>query len=295
VATTIDAVAVAAGGLLRQRSGRKLADAAAAACLDRAGLTGDDVDLLINTGLYHDRNLGEPALAALIQSDIDANPQDPYPGGHGTFSFDIANGACGMLTGLRVADGFLRAGTIRHAVIVASDANPGRRMAPQFPFAPAGAAIVCGWHEGPAGLAGFRFGSRPADSDLFRALVGFDHGRNRLRIEQHPDFADRAAPWAASVAAGLLADSQLTPSDIDLVVANPLTAEFLDRLPAHLGVPRDRMVTVDTTIPVHTAGLAVALHEAWQDGRLDNASNVLLVSAGAGLTVAAALHRPSVP
>jgi 3-oxoacyl-[acyl-carrier-protein] synthase III len=97
------------------------------------------------------------------------------------------------------------------------------------------------------------------------------------------------------VAAGLLADSQLTPSDIDLVVANPLTAEFLDRLPAHLGVPRDRMVTVDTTTTVHTAGLAVALHEAWQDGRLDNASNVLLVSAGAGLTVAAALHRPSVP
>ena len=34
--------------------------------LEGAGLRPGDVDLLINAGLYHDRNLGEPALAALI-------------------------------------------------------------------------------------------------------------------------------------------------------------------------------------------------------------------------------------
>ena len=47
-------------------------------CLDRAGRTAHDVDLLVNAGIYRDRNLGEPALAAMIQQDIGANPEDPH-------------------------------------------------------------------------------------------------------------------------------------------------------------------------------------------------------------------------
>jgi hypothetical protein len=51
--------------------------------------------------IYRDRNLGEPALAALIQDDISANPEDPHKNAHGTFSFDVANGTCGVLTDCR--------------------------------------------------------------------------------------------------------------------------------------------------------------------------------------------------
>ena len=68
----------------------------------------NDLDLLVNAGLYRDRNLGEPALASMIQEDVRRHPEDPHPGGHGTFSFDVANGACGVLTALQIADRFLR-------------------------------------------------------------------------------------------------------------------------------------------------------------------------------------------
>jgi 3-oxoacyl-[acyl-carrier-protein] synthase III len=61
----------------------------------------DEFDLLVNAGMYRDRNLGEPALAALIQDDIGANTEDPHAEAHGTFSFDVANGACGVLTALQ--------------------------------------------------------------------------------------------------------------------------------------------------------------------------------------------------
>ena len=107
--TTIDSVATAADRRWRRLSAHALAEVAARRAIERAGLAATDVDLLINAGIYHDRNLGEPALASLIQEDIGANPEDPHEGGHGTFSFDLANGSCGMLTGLQVADGFLRA------------------------------------------------------------------------------------------------------------------------------------------------------------------------------------------
>ena len=87
----------------------------------------DDVDLLVNAGIYRDRNLGEPALAAMIQQDIGANPENPHADTHGTFSFDVSNGTCGVLTALQIVDGFLKSHAIDCALVVASDADPGRR------------------------------------------------------------------------------------------------------------------------------------------------------------------------
>jgi 3-oxoacyl-[acyl-carrier-protein] synthase III len=298
VATVIESVGVSVGGRLRRGKARKLADAAAVMALDRAGLAAGDVDLLLNAGLYHDRNLGEPALAALIQEDIRANPEDPHGGDHGTFSFDVANGSCGMLTGLQVADGFLRAGSIRHALVVASDANPGRRLAPGFPFAPAGAAIVCGWRSGDEGIQGFRFahaapggaGDVAASDGGLRATVAFEGGRNRLAIDEAPGFAAAAGAWASEVASKLLADHGLAPSDVDLVVANPLTREFLDTLASGLGVAAELLSARTQTARVHTAGLGVALEPVVTAHRHE-AATMLLVSAGAGTIAGAALVR----
>ena len=78
-----------------------LADAAARACLERARRAPDDVQLLINAGVYLDHDIQEPAIASMIQEDIGANPAPTPGGGQGTFSFDVRNGACGLLTGHR--------------------------------------------------------------------------------------------------------------------------------------------------------------------------------------------------
>jgi 3-oxoacyl-[acyl-carrier-protein] synthase-3 len=287
VPTTIDSVATVTGARGRRPSAHALADAVARRALDGAGLPAGDVDLLINAGLYHDRNLGEPALAALIQEDIGANPEDPHAGGHGTFSFDVANGSCGMLTALQVADGFLRAGTIRHALVVASDARPARRLAPGFPFAPTGAAVVCGWRPDGRGIQAFRFASPPADTGGgLRATVGFAGGRNRLTISEEAGFAAAAAAWAGEVADKLLADHGLHAGDIDVIVPNPLTGPFLDALAERLGVDRARMAEPAGGRAAHTAGLGMALAAADLD-----AGTVLLVSAGAGPVAGAALLR----
>jgi 3-oxoacyl-[acyl-carrier-protein] synthase-3 len=288
VPTTIEAVATTTGSRLRRPSAHGLADLVARRALAGADLSAGDLDLLINAGLYHDRNLGEPALAALIQEDIGANPEDPHAGGHGTFSFDVANGSCGMLTGLQVADGFLRAGTIRHALIVASDARPALRLAKGFPFSPTGAAIVCGWRPDGRGIQTFRFANPPADSgDGLRATVRFAGGRNRLTISEETGFAAAAAgAWAGEVADKLLADHGLHAGDIDVVVANPLTEPFLDALAERLGLDRARMAQPASGRAAHTAGLGMALAAADLEG-----GTALLVSAGAGPVAGAALLR----
>ncbi|MFZ0170250.1 MAG: 3-oxoacyl-[acyl-carrier-protein] synthase III C-terminal domain-containing protein [Acidimicrobiales bacterium] len=287
MATTLDLPAVVMGRRPVHRSARKLADQASRAAIENAGLQGDDIDLLLNVGIYHERNMGEPAMAALIQEDVGINPEDPHVGGHGSFSFDIANGGCGVLTALQVADGFLQSGAIGHALIVASDAHPGHGAAPGFPFSPSGAAVVCSWEDGPIGLAGFRWESAPEDGYPFRSRIGFEHRRNVLRIEKDADFETRAAPWAAKTASSLLADHDMRPADVDLVVASPLTVAFLEGLSAHVGIGMERFLVVEGAEHVHTAALLVALAAATEQGRLHDARRVLLVSAGAGMVVGA--------
>src|ERR1700758_1555222 len=169
--TIIDGLHVTRGKWRSRRSALQLAVTAAKGCLVDADTAPTDLDLLINTGIYRDKNLAEPALAALIQEDIGANPEDPHDDAHGTFSFDISNGTCGVLTAMQIVDGFLRSHTINCALVVASDADPGHGMSEHFPFSPAGAALLCDWNDDDFGLGRVHWLTIPDDGENFRATV----------------------------------------------------------------------------------------------------------------------------
>src|SRR4249920_1568022 len=111
--TRIEAASTLTSHGMRKPSARRLADAAAKACLAHAGRPPGDVEMLINAGIYREDNMGEPALAALIQEDIGANRGQPPIGGHGTFSFDLMNGTCGVISAIQLQSGFLRSRVIR--------------------------------------------------------------------------------------------------------------------------------------------------------------------------------------
>lgn len=290
MATRIESVAVVAGSRLHH-SARKLADRAIQDALAAASIQPNDVDLLVNAGIFHERVLGEPAMAALIQEDVGANPEDPHGEGHGTFSFDVANGSAGVLSSLQVVDGFLRAGTIRRAVVVAGDADPGRGMAVDFPHDPVGAALVCGWGHGEGGLAGFRW-ITVADAAAGRhAVVQLEHGRNHLLVHQDDGFPAEAAACAGKVAAELLAEHGLRPDDVAVVAAAPFEAPFIDELAPHLGVAPDRFIRPGSDIRFHTAGLIAAMSEVDSRPPAPAGEWALLVAAGAGISAGAALLR----
>ena len=290
--TTIEGLSVVEGGWRTRHSALGLSVGATRAALRDAGLRPADVDLLLNAGVYHDRNLGEPALAPLIQADAGINAGDPTPGGIGTFSFDIANGGCGVLTALQIADGFLRSRTVTTALIVAGDADPGSGLAVDFPFEPAAGAVVCRWTDTERGLASFRWCNCPDGGATFRASIGLQHGRNVLSIGEDPGFAEQAAETAARAARALLRDHRLCAEDIELVVGSPAGPTFMKRIAMELGLPDDRLVAARPGL--HTAAFIAALETARQrePGRWSEAGNVLLVCGASGLTGGAALYRP---
>ena len=286
--TVIEQLDVTRAGWRTRHSALRLGVASAKACLRHAGRHPDEVELLINAGLYRDRNLAEPALAALIQDDVGAHPEDPHPDAHGTFSFDVANGTCGVLTALQVADGFLSSRSIDCALVVASDADPGHGMSERFPFAPVGAALLCDWADDEYGLGRVHWVNTPDDGAAFHATVGLEDAHNVLRISESDDLDERFADAAARAARDCLCADDLHPAQLDAIVAAPARPGFRTALAARLDVPVDR-ITVAADATMHTAALVAALQRA--AGDRPRGARLLLVAAAAGVTAGAALYR----
>lgn len=293
--TVIDRVDVAHPRLRGRHSALHLAVAAAKDCLRHAGCEPHELDLVVNAGIYRDKNLGEPALAALIQDDIGANPEDPHSDAHGndahgTFSFDVANGACGVLTALQIVDGFLRSGSVQHALVVTSDADPGHGMSENFPFSATGAALLCGWTDADYGLSDVSWanaGDTTDDVETSSATVGFDDGRNVLRFRQSPDADDRFAAVAAEAARSCLERQGVPLAEVDLIIAAPARPRYREALRTLLGLPAEKVCVADDH-RMHTAALAAAFGQQ----SLRPGSQILFVAAGAGVVAGAALYRP---
>ncbi|CQD15086.1 ketoacyl-acyl carrier protein synthase III [Mycobacterium lentiflavum] len=291
--TVIERADVAHSRWRDRHSALRLAVSVAKDCLLHAGCEPNELDLVVNAGIYRDRNLGEPALAALIQDDIGANAEDPHADAHGTFSFDIANGSCGLLTALQIVDGFLRTRSIHRALVVASDADPGHGMSEHFPFSAAGAVLLCGWTDDSYGLSDVSWVNDAVDSDeIFSATVGFADARNVLRFKQSAVMDDRFAAAAAEAARACLAAQSVRLSDIDMIVAAPARPVYRSALSLRLGVPIEKIGVADDE-RMHTGALAAAFER--QAARLPAGAHVLFVVAGAGVTAGAALYRQPPP
>ena len=274
-----------------------LADEAARACLERAGRSPSDVQLLINAGIYLDRNISEPAIAALIQEDIGANPEIQPGLGQGTLSFDVRNGACGILTGMYLVDGLLASGTIQCGMVVGGDVDPEPGVSEGFGFPAAAGAVVLSWHDSRPGLTAFKFKTFPEFGDEFHSCVqwhedaGNGHGRNTLTVEIDDHYAEHALACADSTVRELVAEDGFDLADIDLLIATASVPDFAATLGQRLGITRARVASLsDGFAGAHTAAPAIA-REPVQPVPPDTSRTALVVSAGSGITVVAALHR----
>jgi 3-oxoacyl-[acyl-carrier-protein] synthase III len=305
--THIEAAWAQAGNGPRKATARRLADAAARNCLALAGRPPGDVDMLVNVGMYREDSMGEPALAALIQQDIGANPGHSPARSPGTFSFDLLNGACGAITAIQIESGLLKSGVIQLGAVVSSDVEPAVDD-PGAAFArPAGGAILLRWRADLAGFTDFGAETFPEYGDLFtsglvwrgRRGIGVPRpgrGRNQMVITVQPGYHARLADCAEEATRRFLRRVGLGMEDIDLLVPAPSAPDFVDPLRARLGIPADRVAyTPENLEGSYTTGPIAALQAAIQSGRLEEARSALLLAAGPGITVALALYRPMAP
>jgi 3-oxoacyl-(acyl-carrier-protein) synthase III len=265
-----------------------LAAGAVRAALDSAGLTAQDLDLLILTTSTPDE-LG-PSTACRVQALL---------GAHRAVAFDVSAACSGWLFGARVAHDWLRAGTgERYAAVVGCEAytpfvDPGNRATAVL-FADGAGAAILGRVPVGQGFAPIMLGSdgrhagdvlipaggsrRPASPETVAQGGHLIHMDGRAVR----DFILEIFPKAAASA---LQRSGLDPQDIDLVVTHQPNPILLRRACEEAGLGTDRLVVVGDEVGNIGAGsLPYGLAKADADGRLKPGDRVLVVAFGAGLT-----------
>lgn len=298
--TRIEGVATAHGHGRRLRRGAlHLTDVAAKACLQRAHHGADQLDLLINAGVYRNANAAEPALASIIQEDIGANPgTQVIPGHHGTFAFDILNGGCGVLTAALLIDSFVGHGRARHGMIVAGDVDPSPSTSHHFAFSPAAGAILIGHTDDSSGFQRIELRTFSEHASLFEVLLRWEphagllrRGRNVVEVHEDPSFASVCTELGAEVASTFLDRIGQRAADIDLLIASQYPRSFSLGVAQRLGIPAARVPVVSRELAsAHTAGPIAALEAAVASGQFARARHTLFVTVGAGITVGVALY-----
>ncbi|MEV0644132.1 hypothetical protein AB0I28_02600 [Phytomonospora sp. NPDC050363] len=255
--------------------------------LDLAGLS--TVHTLVNVGVYRDANLIEPAVAALVQQESGLH-LDYLDGRDGPplMSFDLLNGACGLLTAVHLADALT--GTGEATLIVSGDGHPSGEPAVGFPYTAAAAAMVLDRADGGFGPVAFRpVREEPGVRGYLDLAAAGDTGRATITVERDPALGTRLAEQCAVLAAEHLAGNGLRPGEADIVTMRP-TPGFGAELAGRLGVSpaRVHVPAADT----HTSALAVAFGEALTGGRFEPRERpVLFLAADAGVLTACALYR----
>jgi 3-oxoacyl-[acyl-carrier-protein] synthase-3 len=272
---------------------------AARNCLSQVHMPVQDIDLLINVGVFRDNNMIEPAIAPLIQQQLGMN-LDPVKNNHlhrSTLAFDMSDGECGFLTAACVVDSFFKTGAAKNALIVAGDIHPSKADHPDFPFQPVAAAILLAYSDdNKQGFTDFHFKTSANGCHGFSANVDLSlnatGNRERIKFVAADHYHDLLLEFASGMMGELAAQEMIRPRDIDYLIASQHSKEFGRKIARLLNL-NGRSHTVDLNGQygdAHTSALPFCYHQLADSGRLQRNQNILFVAADSGLSAACSLY-----
>jgi len=262
----------------------ELAARAGRTCLERAGVSPDRVGLMVNTGVFRDSNISEPAVAALIQKRLGVGLE--YSTGRiPALSFDLMNGATGFVHALMVTQTFLCPGEFEYALIVAGDTHPStERDVEGFPYSTGGAALLVHYSPGAGGFGRLHTTeeSGPVEPTAWADLgVAGSGGRSALSVH-----IGRGDPLASAerVVRACVTEEGLSPGDFAtgqalLLSPAPLPG-FREQLAYRLGMPSAAIAGLVPAIgDPYTAAPIHAYLGASAAGLLDTARSIVFLAA----------------
>jgi 3-oxoacyl-[acyl-carrier-protein] synthase-3 len=254
-----------------------LAAVAGRAALDRAGLSGGDIDLLVLATTTPDQLV--PATSATVQHELGTR------GG----AFDLNAACAGFVYALVVTSALLGTRTTR-ALLVASDTlsriTDQEDRSTAVLFGDGAGAVVLEEVAGDGHLLSWDLGADGAALPLLYC----DHG-GFLKMEGQEVFR-RAVRVMVDSARVALEGAKATAADVALWVPHQANLRIIEAANSRLGLPIERTALVlDRTGNTSSASIPLALAKAADDGRIQPGDLVLLSGFGAGMTWASAVLR----
>ena len=264
---------------------------AAKAALADAGLTSDDIDLIILATSTPDQTF--PATAVTIQAELGIT--------HGA-AFDVQAVCSGFVFALATADNYLKGGTFKRALVIGSEAFSrildweDRNTCVLFGDG-AGAVIVEAQDlDGTMDDRGILATCLRSDG-RYRDKLYVDGGPSSTGTVGHvrmdgPEVFRHAVTKISEVVGNTLKQSGFQSSDIDWFVPHQANRRILNGAARKLGLDPERIViTVDKHANTSAASIPLALDTACTDGRIKQDDLVLLEAMGGGFTWGALLIR----
>ena len=281
-----------------------MATAAAKLALERAGITGADLDMIIVGTISGDMPM--PACAAFVQQKIGAK-QCP--------AFDVSAACAGFLYGMTIAERFIRAGGVRYVLVIGVELLSrllnweDRKTCVLFGDG-AGAVVV-----GPNDLSSPAYGPGGADRGILSthlftdgSLAGslfipgggskeptsqtvLENKRHLVHMEGQDVFKAAVRNLAAASNAALAANG-ITAKDVDWVVAHQANYRILQAISQRLELPMERFfINIHKYGNTSSASIPIALDELLETGGLKPGQLVLMCALGAGISWGSALIR----
>ena len=268
-----------------------LAVAAALPALAAAGLTADQIDLVVLATATPDQTF--PATATAVQAKLGMT--------RGT-AFDVGAVCSGFLYALGVADSMLRAGSAETALVIGAET-----FSRILDWEERGTAVLFGDGAGAIVLRAEDCTGTPADAGVLAvklhsdgrhsALLHVDGGPSstgtvgKLRMKGREVFR-HAVVNLAEVVGEVLGEAGLTAADVTWLIPHQANLRILEATAKKLGMPLDRVVvTVDAHANTSAASVPLALDVAVRDGRVRPGDLLLLEAMGGGFTWGAAAVR----
>ena len=271
-----------------------LATEAGRRALVRAGLGPDDLDLIVVATCTPDHLV--PGTAPMVQAALGASRAG---------AFDVNAACAGFLTALAAADGLVRAGAIRRALVIGAEVLS-RFIDPAEPktfvlFGDGAGAVVLEGSEEQAGLLSVELGADgsgvehlkvPAGGSAHPASAETVAAREHTVRMNGPEVYRAAVRIMVGAAEDAIASARCSLADVDLLILHQANQRIITEVGARLGIPEERVFSnVACYGNTSAASVPIALAEAADEGLLEPGSLVALSVVGAGFTWAAGVLR----
>ncbi|MGE8053978.1 beta-ketoacyl-ACP synthase III [Bacillus mycoides] len=245
--------------------------------LEDAGISGEDIDLILVATVTPDRAF--PAVACVIQEAIGAK--------HAA-AMDLSAACAGFMYGMITAQQFIQTGTYKNVLVVGSDKLSkivdwnDRNTA--VLFGDGAGAIVMGAVSEGKGVLSFELGADGSGGKhLYQDEYVMMNGREvfKFAVRQLGDSCLR-----------VLEKAGLTKEDVDFLVPHQANIRIMESARERLNLPKEKMsMTIERFGNTSASSIPIAMVEELQNGRIQDGDLIILVGFGGGLTWGAVALR----
>ena len=261
---------------------------AALDCMRKAGVTADQIDLIVVATMTPDHPT--PSTACRLQEKLGAIAP----------AMDLNAACAGFVYAMTTAAQFVAAGNSKCALVVGADLmsttiNPNDiKTYPLFGDGAGAMILAPQTNQKDGGILSYQLGNEGSGGDMLQIPVG---GTRQIVTPDNVNSDQRflvmdgrnVFKWAVRVvgesATEVLVDAGLSASDVSLFVLHQANQRIIDSAVSDLNVPAEKVfVNLDRYGNTSAGSVPLALDEAVNSGRVNTGDYVLLSGFGAGLS-----------